>query len=272
MQLPVQILFSPALLQATADAGPLGGTQGPDLTRYFLVCAVLIAATAGVTWGLKRLLAHNLKLRAAQRSLQVIDVLGLGGKRQVAVVRCYDRTFVLGLGEREVSAIAELDPVIGADRPAATPRPADRAAFTQALDRLRTAPEGQPLPQDSVDPRLQAELERRYAEASRRLAEEASPEPTAEVVTEVAPEEAQRPRLVRRKVVRRRSEAADGERARQVASAALEMAETMRRERAGAPGGARTAPTATRAPQAAPERPAAPEEPPSQPRLEGVLG
>jgi len=286
MQLPVQNLLAPALAQLTEDAGRLGGTQGPDLTRYFLVCAVLIGATAGVTWGLKRLLAANLRTRAAQRSLQVLDVLGLGGKRQVAVVRCYDRTFLLGLGEREVNSIAELDPVVGAERPAPAPAPADQAAFSQALERLRGVLPGQPagapqaaptLPQDTVDPRLHAELERRYAEAARRLDGEraaAGSEPSADVVVEpvaaAQTEASPRPRLVRRKVVRRR-DAADGERARSVASAALEMAESMKRERAARPAQPAAAAEAARESRSNSGETPAPAEPP-RPRLEGVLG
>ena len=39
----------------------------------------------------------------------MVDILPLGGKRQLAVVRCYDRTFALGLGEKDVSLVAELD-------------------------------------------------------------------------------------------------------------------------------------------------------------------
>ena len=264
MQLPVHLLSVPALAESVQEAGRLGGTQGPDLTRYFLICVVLIAATAGVTWGLKRLLAHNLQTRAAKRSLQVLDVLGLGGKRQVAVVRCYDRTFLLGLGEREVSSIAELDAVVAADRPTEAPGRADQAAFAHTLERFRgalpgaesAAAEVPALPQDSIDPALHAELERQHAEAAQEQ-NTTQPRPTG-------PEsgEPKRTRLVRRKVARRRSKAADGERAQSVASAALEMAESMKRERA--------AGTAEPATPKGPS-PSAGDEPP-RPRLEGVLG
>ncbi len=266
-----------ALLPAAQEAGRLGGTTGPDLSRYFLVCAILIAVTAGVAWGLKKLLAHNLQTRASQRSLKVLDVLGLGGKRQVAVVRCYDRTFILGLGEREVSPIAELDPVIGSDEAPEAPRPADRAAFAQALEQVRKAlpkslqPGGrseapapafatahagaQPLVEDAIEPSLQAELERRYQAASERLAATGTtgaqatgnvqpylpPSTTQQPVqtqyaTTEAPSAAAAPapkKRVLRKVIRKRSQE-ESDRARSVASAALEMAATMKRERAAA--------------------------------------
>ncbi|MFT7670785.1 MAG: flagellar biogenesis protein FliO [Planctomycetota bacterium] len=128
-----------ALIEVAEGTQSLGGTTGPDLTRYFTVCGVLILVTAGVAWGLRRLISGNLKTRAAQRSLHIIDVLGLGGKRKLAVVRCYDRTFVVGIGEREVSAIAELDPTVGDDVPQPMPQKSDQAAFTRALEQVREA-------------------------------------------------------------------------------------------------------------------------------------
>ena len=106
------LILSPALtpVLATLVEEPLRG-GGPDLTRYFTVVGVLIVAVLGLGWGFRRLLAGALKTRATKRSLQVVDVLPLGGKRQVTIVRCYDRTFALGMGEKDVSLIAELDSV-----------------------------------------------------------------------------------------------------------------------------------------------------------------
>jgi len=101
--------------------GPL---QGPDLTRYFVVCAGTIAALIGAAWLFKRYLAGHLKARASRRSLQIVDVLPLGGKQKLVVVRCYDRSFLLGVGEKEVRSIAELEaesPAPAAGTPAAAP-------------------------------------------------------------------------------------------------------------------------------------------------------
>lgn len=83
--------------------------HGPDLTRYFVVCALTIGGLIGAAWLFKRTLAGRWKARAARRSLQVLDVLPLGGKQKLMVVRCYDRSFLLGVGEKEVRSIAELE-------------------------------------------------------------------------------------------------------------------------------------------------------------------
>ncbi len=136
-----------SLALAEADtASRFGGTAGPDLTRYFVVCAILIVVTGLVAWGFKRLLSGNLSSRAAKRSLQTLDVLPLGGKRKLAVVRCYDRTFVLGLGDHEITPIAELDAADTADSLVPVPSKASGAAFATALEVVRNAAAGGPGP------------------------------------------------------------------------------------------------------------------------------
>ena len=112
-------------------------SHGPDLTRYLLVCLGMLGGIVGLAWGFRRILAQRFALHAARRSLAVIDVLPLGGRRQISVVRCYDRTFILGLGEKEVRMIAELDPVIGSERPPVPPREADAVDFKNLLERAR---------------------------------------------------------------------------------------------------------------------------------------
>lgn len=121
MQLPLALALG---------AEPL---QGPDLTRYFLVCAATIAALIGAAWLFRRYLAGHLRARASKRSLQILDVLPLGGKQKLVVVRCYDRSFLLGVGEKEVRSIAELE----AETPVPSEPPAAPVAepFGRVLER-----------------------------------------------------------------------------------------------------------------------------------------
>lgn len=128
--------FTPALEGAARELA--GVAQGPDMTRYALVCVGLLVAIVGVAALLKRLVGAAVARRAAARSMQVIDVLPLGGKHRLAVVRCYDRTFLLGLGEKELSSICELDAVITPRAPA-PPDKADQHAFASVLSRIAPA-------------------------------------------------------------------------------------------------------------------------------------
>lgn len=105
-------------LLATPPSSP-ASAGGPDMTRYLLVCALLLGLIALAAWLFRRFIGSSVRAKAAKRSLQIVDLLPLGGKQRLCVVRCYDRTFALGLGDKEVALIAELDAVI---EPAARPR------------------------------------------------------------------------------------------------------------------------------------------------------
>jgi flagellar biosynthetic protein FliO len=106
--LDVAILHTvPVLAQVAGSPSPVSG--GVDVTRYLLACLVVVVLMCVGAWLLMRLGRGATIGRAAKRSLKVVDVLPLGRKQKLCVVRAYDRTFVLGLGEREVTLVAELD-------------------------------------------------------------------------------------------------------------------------------------------------------------------
>jgi hypothetical protein len=50
------------------------------------------------------------------------------------VVRCYDRTFALGLGEKDVTLVAELDAVIGLEHEREGPTVKDSAPFERLFE------------------------------------------------------------------------------------------------------------------------------------------
>jgi flagellar biogenesis protein FliO len=127
------------------------GADGPDLTRYICVCAALLVAITALAYGFRRLVGGTLRAKAARRSLEVLDMLPLGGKHKLAVVRCYDRAFVLGIGEKELALVAELDPVHAERAPAA---PALEKAFAGVLRKARplTPRSTRSSPQDELVP------------------------------------------------------------------------------------------------------------------------
>jgi len=114
-------------LSLVADAPP-----ELDLGRYLTTCGLLVGLIVLLGWAFRRFVAGALKKRARARSLQIIDMLPLGGRQKLCVVRCYDRTFVLGLGA-DVHVVAELD-AESVDAPAERSEPAaDRRAFAREL-------------------------------------------------------------------------------------------------------------------------------------------
>jgi len=137
-----------------------GQASGPDLTRYLVVCAAAIAALLALAWVFRRTVGGHLKARAARRSLQILDVLPLSGKQKLVVVRCYDRSFLLGTGEKEVRVIAELEaaaearPESSARLPSAAPETAAEARFARTARSFGTELEGElarrPAPASSL--------------------------------------------------------------------------------------------------------------------------
>lgn len=113
---------------APSASRPIPGA-GPDLGWMATVVAIILVCILATAWGVRRFVGSAWRSRAGRRQLRVVDVLPLGGRRQVVVVRCYDRTFALGLGDKEVSLVAELDPafVEPAAEPGAGVRPELRA-------------------------------------------------------------------------------------------------------------------------------------------------
>ena len=131
-----------SLLALVPEVGP---GSGPDLTRYFVVCACAILGLLGLAYVFRRFAARHLRAHAARRSLQVLDVLPLGGKQKLVVVRCYDRSFLLGLGEKEVRSIAELElelaPPASLEPAARAPGPLARFSTTLARELGARKPE-----------------------------------------------------------------------------------------------------------------------------------
>ena len=135
---------------------------GPDMTQYFMVCVGLIALVVLGGYAFKRVFARSLSARAARRSLQIVDVLPLGGKQRLAVVRCYERTFVVGLGDKEMCLVTELDaqstPELVALSIEPLPTEADQSTFQRLLRAARPrAPRKMTAPQPSGAPALSRE-------------------------------------------------------------------------------------------------------------------
>lgn len=134
----VDILHTPSAFARALVPAQAGATSGVDVTRYLLACLVVVGLLCIGAWFLSRLGRGSLVGRAKKRSLQMVDVLPLGRRQRLCVARVYDRTFVLGVGEREVALVAELDSdddraaqalLESGQQPANTSRPGSFAAL-----------------------------------------------------------------------------------------------------------------------------------------------
>jgi flagellar biogenesis protein FliO len=132
-----------ALLVSGSSSQGVGA--GPDLGRYLTLSAILILAIGLLAFGFKKLVARSARSRAGGRSLELLDVLSLGGKQRLCVVRLYDRTFALGVGEHAVHPIAELDGVIGEERAKGGRRKSFAGALADAAS-VEAALRAEPVP------------------------------------------------------------------------------------------------------------------------------
>ncbi len=108
MSIPTSLNLPLRVLEESAVTA-IAGDSGLDLTRYLLISAAMVAMIGGLGWLFQKTMAGSVRSRAQKRSLRIIDVLPMGGKRKLAVVKIYDRTFVVGMGDKELSLISELD-------------------------------------------------------------------------------------------------------------------------------------------------------------------
>jgi len=108
-------------------------------TRKELLALALLLAAAGAAWLLARQRRGQGGRAAALRGLEVIQTLRLGGRFQVALVRAPGRLLVLGLSDKGVTLLTELDedalPALAAEHAAASSGEAQGAgaSFAGAL-------------------------------------------------------------------------------------------------------------------------------------------
>jgi hypothetical protein len=199
-------------------------------------------------------------------------------------VRCYDRTFALGLGEREVTPIAELDAAIGeaASRPLGAR--SDREAFAQALEQVRASLPESPLKTRALPAQAQNEGPPRKMIRRRKpkpTGQEASGSEVPQALLSPAPRQGVRPEP--QSAEAESPVAARKREAQAVASAARRIAESKRRKSGdkGTSSGLRQAAAASRlraeakgagSGRANSALPVATADAPQALRLEGILG
>jgi flagellar biogenesis protein FliO len=186
-----------------------------DPVKYLVACMGVLGLLAAGLFALRKLVVGAQRTRAAGRSLAVLDQLHLGGSKRLTVVRCYDRQFVLGVGDKEIAVVAELDVdqavpplpenaaahtqpanaqlsnTMPAQPVAEAPKPAAREAFQGLLQRAQKLADTivPPRRAKTEEPQLPvATVQPKRAEQKPQSADQAAAEPTPEVKAKVARE------------------------------------------------------------------------------------
>lgn len=189
-------------------SGPYPGPDMGQLASYLGISLAMILLVAGGGLLVHRLLRGGWRVRAAQRSLRVVDLLPLAGKNQLAVVQVYDRTLVLGIGEGGVRLVTEWDtdgplPSGPAPKePEAVPSRSTRAQALLAMLGTKVTPAAATPAPASAPANFEADLEAVLERVLPRAVQRAHAEPEAPPVRKaVRTAEDARPRSVGAKPV-----------------------------------------------------------------------
>ena len=86
--------------------------MGKTLARLVLATALILGALVGGFVIFKRVGAQRLKLGGGRQGLRLVDRLALGPKHAVCLINVAGRYLVVGVAEREMNLLTELDPLI----------------------------------------------------------------------------------------------------------------------------------------------------------------
>lgn len=194
----------------TPMSAPTGGPfPGPDMGQfasYLGISLALILMVAAGGFVVHRMVRGGWRLRAAQRSLRVVDLLPLAGKNQLAVVQVYDRTLVLGIGDGGVRLVTEWDadgPLPSGPAPREPEPGATRSTRAQALlAMLGAKTPTQIAPTAPAKPNFEDDLEAVLERVLPRAVQRVSNEPAALPVRKFArPQGEAKPRVAAAKAV-----------------------------------------------------------------------
>ncbi len=134
-------LFTEAEWQATARPSASAATVappalGPSIATLGVGVLAVAALALGLGWMAKRLGARRL-VQGRGRHLEILEVVPLAYKRQMALVKIGDQVVLVGIGEHELAHLATLPAaaVLTATPTTAAPVPA-ASAFAQIMTRL----------------------------------------------------------------------------------------------------------------------------------------
>jgi flagellar biosynthetic protein FliO len=131
--------------QADLATGPAGSdaveapASDPSLTaavvKMVSALAVVIAVVYAALYALRKLMGRKNGARGGRGSLELLETTYVGQRQSISLVRVGERSVLVGVTERQISTLTELD----ADETAALareiPTPATEDSFSRALSR-----------------------------------------------------------------------------------------------------------------------------------------
>ena len=106
------------------------GFNGTEIFRLLGSFLIVIALMAGLLWALRRLQA-KMAVQNSGRKLQVLEILSVGTRQKIALVRVGDQEVLIGISPTQISALTG---EMASTSSLAIPTPANPAKTTEALN------------------------------------------------------------------------------------------------------------------------------------------
>lgn len=80
-----------------------------DIVQYLLSFALVIGLLLALLYALKKLQRANPFVKGQHQRLHIVETLSVGPRQKIAIIRCDDQEFVVGLSPQGIQSIGSVN-------------------------------------------------------------------------------------------------------------------------------------------------------------------
>lgn len=81
-----------------------------DIVQYLLSFALVIGLLLALLYALKKLQRANPFVKGQQQRLHIVETIGVGPRQKIAIIRCDQQEFVVGISPQGIQSIGSVTP------------------------------------------------------------------------------------------------------------------------------------------------------------------
>jgi flagellar protein FliO/FliZ len=81
-----------------------------DIVQYLLSFALVIGLLLALLYALKKLQRANPFIKGQQQRLHIVETLTVGPRQKIAIIRCDEQEFVIGISPQGIQSIGSVHP------------------------------------------------------------------------------------------------------------------------------------------------------------------
>lgn len=81
-----------------------------DIVQYLLSFALVIGLLLALLYALKKLQRANPFVKGQQQRLHIVETLSVGPRQKIAIIRCDQQEFVVGISPQGIQSIGSVAP------------------------------------------------------------------------------------------------------------------------------------------------------------------